>query len=87
MSEIEELKQLKEKLLLEREVRRLERSNKLEQSSKGWSWWLVGVPAAIGVYFLLVSIAAIVDGEPSGVVFLVLSALLALPLIVKFRYR
>ena len=64
LSNIEELKKRKERLLLEQEVARLERNQNLGKAG-GWSWIWVAPLTLIAAFFVLVGL---VEGEAAAVV-------------------
>ncbi len=87
MSDIEDLKARKEKLALEKEIRQLERREKLENSARGWSWWWVGVLALVSAYFLLIGLGLLTESKPGGALIVLLGVLAASPLVLKIRCR
>jgi hypothetical protein len=80
LSNIEELKKRKERLLLEQEVARLERKQNLGKAA-GWSWAWVAPLALVGAGFLVVGLE---EGEPVPIVL----ALFALaPVAMKLYFK
>ena len=55
VNNLEALKQRKEQLLLEQEVARLERRQKMSKAG-GWAWWWVAPMAALGLLMLIVGL-------------------------------
>lgn len=55
-ADVEELKRRKEKLLLEQEIARLERSKEMSKAG-GWSWWWVAPLAAAGAVLFLIGLS------------------------------
>lgn len=62
LSNIEELKKRREQLLLEQEVARLERKQKLGKAG-GWSWIWVAPLTIVAAFFVLVGL---VEGEAAA---------------------
>lgn len=77
LDELEALKKRKEKLLLEREISRLEREQQFDGSVGTWRWVWVAPLAIVGA---LLFVAGIDEGEP---VPLVLGPVALAPLIIK----
>ena len=91
MSEIDDLQAQRERLLLERDVRRLEQRRKIELSASKWSWWWIAPLTAISGFFFLASVMSVLQGDngPVGIwaILIVLSVLGLMPVLVKARYR
>lgn len=64
LNHIEELKKRKEQLLLEQEVARLERRQKIGKAG-GWSWKWVAPVAAVGAYCFIGGMA---EGNGAAIV-------------------
>ena len=86
MNQIEDLKERRERLLLEKEVRRLERGRKLEESAGGWSWWWVIALSLVSLYFILAGLSLLSE-SPGGLIVVLLALLGLLPLALKIRSR
>jgi hypothetical protein len=80
MSNLEELKNRKEQLLLEQEVARLERNKQLGTAGN-WSWWWVGPLAVVGAFLLMAGLDA---KEPIP---LVLAFFASVPLAMKLYFK
>jgi hypothetical protein len=89
MSELEDLKERKEQLLLEREVAKLERRKRFDHMASRWSWYWVAPLALIGAVFIVMGIddinRIVYTGEP--LIILILGFGGVTPLIFKLLTR